>query len=56
VTSVRFDAAQDKGPNQFFQTQPGLAIVEPLDRRGETLVELLVGAEQSGIDELEQVP
>ena len=53
---LRLDAPEDKGADELFQQQLGLAVVKAFDGDGETFVEAAQAAEQAGVDEVEEIP
>src|SRR3989339_2211706 len=53
---LTLEAAQDKGLDQFAQSFAGVLIAKPLNGAGKALVKGFKRAQQSGIDESEQVP
>ncbi len=56
VQDLRLDPAEHERPDQLFELAPSGAVAVLFNRNAEAGVELLVGAQQAGVDEIEKVP
>ena len=56
IENLRFDTTEHERTNEFFQLKPCNTVMMFLNRYPETGIKLFIGAEQTGIDKMKEVP